>query len=178
MKNNVKKYANNPRSAVRRTDREISDPAVLKKILANGEFGVLSTVYQDQPFAIPVNYIYIEEDQALYFHGAQVGRTRANIVINPKVCFNVSEMGELYSGDRISNFGVEYQSVVVFGTAVLLQDEDKVITVLLGLMQKYFPTHIPGEDYLFPQPDELKHTAIYKISIEEWTGKHLKKDPD
>ena len=53
MKNNVKKYANNPRSAVRRTDREISDPAVLKKILANGEFGVLSTVYQDQPFAIP-----------------------------------------------------------------------------------------------------------------------------
>ena len=175
MNNNVKKHANNSRSALRRTDRAIPDPALIKKLLVRGGFGVLSTVHQDQPYATPVNYLFIEEDHALYFHGAHVGRTRANIALNPKVSFNVSEMGERYSGDRISNFGLEYQSVTVFGTAAPVQDEGKIVAVLLGLMQKYFPEHIPGEDYPLPQPDELKRTAVYRISIEEWSGKQLKK---
>lgn len=120
--------------------------------------------------------LYIEEDHALYFHGAHVGRMRANLALNPKVCFNVSQMGNLFSGDRISNFGVEYQSVTVFGLAVKLQDQDKIVAVLLGLMQKYFPEHIPGDDYLLPQPDELKRTAVYQVRIEDWSGKQLKKD--
>ncbi len=178
MKNNVRKYANKLKTEIRRTDRAITDRGELKSLLARGNYGVLSTVYQDQPFAIPVNYLYIEEDHALYFHGAHVGRTRANIAMNPKVCFTISEMGALFPGDRISDFGVEYQSVVLFGTAAKLHDEDKIVSVLLGLMGKYFPDHVPGEDYQLPQPDELKRTAVYQILIEDWTGKRLAEDED
>lgn len=178
MNDNVKKYANKPRAAIRRAEYAISDPELLKKLLARAGVGVLSTVYQDQPFATPINYLYIEEDHAVYFHGARVGRTRANIALNPKVCFNVSEMGDLFPGDRISDFGVEYQSVTIFGTAAPLEDQEKIMSVLLGLMQKFFPEHIPGEDFPLPQPDELKRTAVYRISIEEWTGKQLTRDSD
>lgn len=178
MNDNVKKYANKPRTAIRRAEYAISDPELLKKLLARAGVGVLSTVYQDQPFATPINYLYIEEDHAVYFHGARVGRTRANIALNPKVCFNVSEMGDLFPGDRISDFGVEYQSVTIFGTAAPLEDQEKIMSVLLGLMQKFFPEHIPGEDFPLPQPDELKRTAVYRISIEEWTGKQLTRDSD
>ena len=178
MNNNVKKYANKSRTDIRRTEYAISDPNALKKLLTHGRFGVLSTVHQDQPFATPINYLYIEEDHALYFHGARVGRTRANIALNPKVCFNVSEMGDLFPGERISDFGVEYQSVTIFGTAAPLEDEQKLLSVLLGLMQKYFPDHIPGEDYPLPEPDELKRTAVYRISIEEWTGKQLTRESE
>ena len=178
MDNNVKKYANKSRTDIRRTEYAISDPNALKKLLTHGGFGVLSTMHQDQPFATPINYLYIEEDHALYFHGARVGRTRANIALNPKVCFNVSEMGDLFPGERISDFGVEYQSVTIFGTAAPLEDEQKLLSVLLGLMQKYFPDHIPGEDYPLPEPDELKRTAVYRISIEEWTGKQLTRESE
>ena len=178
MENNVKKYANKPRSEIRRTNRAISDPTVLKQLLIRGRYGVLATNHQEQPFATPVNYLYIEEDHAIYFHGAHVGRTRANIALNPKVCFNVSEMGDLFAGDRISDFGVEYQSVTVFGNATKLQDVEKITAVLLGLMQKYFPEYEPGKDYPLPQEDELKRTAVYQISIEEWSGKQLKRDSD
>lgn len=160
---------------MRRTDRAISDVALLKNLLVNGRFGVLATTHQEQPYATPLNYLYIEQDHALYFHGAHVGRTRANLVLNPKVCFNVSQMGDLFAGDRISSFGVEYQSVTVFGSAAKLQDEEKVTAVLLGLMQKYFPDYIPGEDYPLPQPDELKRTAVYQVLIEEWSGKQLRR---
>ena len=178
MENNVKKHANKSRSAIRRGERAISDPAMIKQLLMRGRYGVLATNHQDQPFATPVNYLYIEEDHAVYFHGAHVGRTRANIALNPKVCFNVSEMGDLFPGDRISDFGVEYQSVTIFGTAAKLQDTEKITAVLLGLMQKYFPEYKPGDDYPLPQEDELKRTAVYQISIEEWSGKQLNRDSD
>ncbi|MFN2144358.1 MAG: pyridoxamine 5'-phosphate oxidase family protein, partial [Anaerolineales bacterium] len=70
-----------------------------------------------------------------------------------------------------SNFGVHYQSVTVFGHVGLVADEDKRLAVLLALMGKYFPEHVPGEDYPIPEADELKRTAVYKIEIEEWSGK-------
>lgn len=178
MDKNVKKYANKTKTDLRRTDRAVTDPEWIKHFLERGAFGVLATTYQDQPFAIPVNYLYVEADHALYFHGAHVGRTRANLALNPQVCFNVSEMGAMYPGEQISEFGVEYQSVIVFGTAIKLTDQDKIVSVLLGLMQKYFPDHLPGEDYQLPRPEELKRTAVYQISIEEWTAKQLKKSTD
>jgi len=178
MSDGEKKYANQSRSAIRRADRAITDQTQIKRLLARGGFGVLATVSDDQPFATPVNYLYLEEDHALYFHGAHVGRTRTNLARNPKVCFNVSEMGERYAGDRISNFGAEYQSVTVFGTAELVSDQEKIVAVLLGLMRKYFPNHHLGEDYALPEPEELKRTAVYRIAIEEWSGKQLKRDSD
>jgi nitroimidazol reductase NimA-like FMN-containing flavoprotein (pyridoxamine 5'-phosphate oxidase superfamily) len=174
----VNKYANAPRSQVRRADYEITDEKWIKGVLAQGAYGVLATSHENQPFATPVNYLYVEEERALYFHGARVGRTRANMALNPQVCFNVSEMGRLVPGETSSDFGVEYKSVTVFGRAELVEEEEEFTRALLGLMLKYFPKHIPGEDYPMPLPDELKRTAVYKIRIEEWSAKELAEEPD
>lgn len=171
MNNNVNKYADKSKAEVRRTDYEVSDPAVIADWLRVGAYGVLATTHQEQPYATPINYVYLEEDHALYFHGAHVGRARANLALNPRVCFNVAQMGALQPGERISNFGVAYQSVTVFGMAEEVTDEAKRVEVLLALMQKYFPEHRLGEDYQTPAPDELKRTAVYQIRIEEWSAK-------
>jgi len=176
MDNNVNKYANKKRTEIRRTDYAVTDPAWIKSLLHRGRYGVLATAHQQQPYLTPVNYIYREEEKALYFHGARVGRTRANIALNPLVSFNVSEMGDLVPGERISDFGVNYNSVTVFGTAELVTDDDLILTVLLDLMLKYFPHHKPGVDYPLPEPDELKRTAVYAVHIEEWTAKKLEED--
>ena len=82
--------------------------------------------------------------------------------------------GALMPGERISNFGVAYHSVTVFGTAEEVTDEEKRVAALLALMQKYFPDYRLGEDYQTPAPDELKRTAIYRISIETWSAKQNK----
>ena len=175
MKDNpIDKHANKPRTEIRRMDYVLTDEAEIKKILRSGDYGVLASAHQDQPYATPVNYVYIEEDHALYFHGAHTGRTRANMAINSKVCFNVSEMGELETGERSSNFGVKYRSVTVFGTAEKVTDEDKHLEILLALMAKYFPDHTPGKDYPIPEADERKRTAVFKIAIEDWSAKEQK----
>jgi hypothetical protein len=101
---------------------------------------------------------------------------RANLALNPKVSFNISQMGALVPGECISDFGVAYQSVTVFGTAARVDNPEKTLSVLLALMRKYFPDHTPGEDYPLPEPDELQRTAVYRIKIEEWSAKQLLED--
>ena len=172
----VRKYTQQPRSQVRREDYAVTDETWIKGVLAQGAYGVLATCHENQPFATPVNYVYSEEDHALYFHGARVGRTRANMALNPQVCFNVSEMGRLVPGEISSEFGVAYKSVTVFGSAEVVEDEEAVVKALLGLMTKYFPEHVPGEDYPIPTPEELKRTAVYKIKIEEWSAKQIEEE--
>ncbi len=167
----IQKHAGKPRAQLRRTDRAISDPAEIARLLKEGDYGVLSTSHEGQPYATPVNYAYIEDNNALYFHGAHTGRARANIALNPNVCFNVSQMGELTPGKRISEFGVDYCSVTVFGIAEKVTDEEEQTAALLALMTKHFPDHVPGEDYALPAPDELKRTAVFRITIEEISGK-------
>lgn len=173
MDKNTKIFADSGRTELRRTDREVTDQEWIKAFLRDGRYGVLATTHNQQPYATPVNYIYIEADQAIYFHGARIGRTRANLALNPSVCFNIAEMGDLVPGEKMSDFGVDYNSVTIFGTAKLITDEEKALSVLVKLMRKYFPDHQPGEDYPLPEPGELKRTALYAIRIEEWSGKKL-----
>lgn len=174
MKDDVNKYANKSKTDVRRTDYQVTNAETIRAWLREGPYGVLATTHEGQPYATPVNYVYVEADHALYFHGAHVGRTRANLALNPKVCFNVAQMGALMPGERISNFGVAYHSVSVFGTAEVVSDADKRVAVLLALMEKYFPEHRVEKDYQPPAPDELKRTAVYRISIEDWSAKQQK----
>jgi len=42
---------------------------------------------------------------------------------------------------------------------------------LYGLIEKYFPTMVPGEHYRPITEKELKRTSVYAISIEKWSGK-------
>ena len=171
MDKNTKKHIKKAVDDVRRKDYEVTEQEWIKTFVHRGRYGVLATTHNQQPYATPINYIYYESDHALYFHGARFGRTRANMALNPKVCFNIAEMGELVPGEKSSNFGVDYDSVTIFGTARLVTDTEKANAVLLALMDKYFPDHKPSEDYAPPQPDELKRTAVYAIDITTWTAK-------
>jgi nitroimidazol reductase NimA-like FMN-containing flavoprotein (pyridoxamine 5'-phosphate oxidase superfamily) len=68
-------------------------------------------------------------------------------------------------------FSVEYASVVVFGTAVLVTDETEAIHGLQLLLDKYAPHLTPGQDYRPPVLEELKRTAVFRLTIENWSGK-------
>ena len=45
------------------------------------------------------------------------------------------------------------------------------------LVQKYFPHLAQGVDYAEPSADELARTAVYRIDIEEWSGKQKVGEP-
>ena len=104
-------------------------------------------------------------------HAAPTGRTRTDVESNPSVCFSVSEMGRQLPAPTAFGMGSEYASVVVFGRAAIVADEAEADHALRLLLKKYFAHLEYGVDYRAIQPGELARTAVYRIEIEQWSGK-------
>jgi nitroimidazol reductase NimA-like FMN-containing flavoprotein (pyridoxamine 5'-phosphate oxidase superfamily) len=163
------------RSHVTRQDRAIYEEGWIKDFLHRAPMAVIATVCENQPFQSTLLFLYDEEQQAVYFHTARRGRVWENLQENPRVCLTASQMGRLLPAKQALNFSMEYQSVVVFGNAHLLdntkEEIEEAYQALQKLLDKYFPHLHPGENYRATTEDELRATAVFKIAIEEWSGK-------
>src|SRR5579863_9555531 len=142
-----KDHAALPYEQVRRTDRAVDDETWIKEFLHQAPTGQLATVYEGQPFINSNLFVFDEAAHALYMHTFRLGRTRANIERNERVCFSVSAMGRLLPASEALEFSVEYDSVVVFGRGSILNDEGQAKRALQLLLDKYFPHLKPGQDY-------------------------------
>jgi nitroimidazol reductase NimA-like FMN-containing flavoprotein (pyridoxamine 5'-phosphate oxidase superfamily) len=165
------------RTRVRRKDREISEQEKIRALLERAQVGFIATSIDDQPYLNPNLFWYDASTQRIYFHTAITGRTRSNIEANQNVCFCIAEMGELLPAEAALEFSTEYASVIVFGKGVLLHIEDEQRDALQGLLDKYFPTLTPGEDYRVITADELSKTSVFAIDIESWSGKEKRVEP-
>ncbi|MCO5185969.1 MAG: pyridoxamine 5'-phosphate oxidase family protein [Anaerolineae bacterium] len=167
----TKDYTTLPATHMRRNDRAVIDEAWIRAMLHGAAVGTLATAHNDQPFLNSNLFVYDEAAHAIYIHTAATGRTRSNIAHNPLVCFTVFEMGRLLPASVALEFSVEYSSVVVFGRSAIVEDEKEATHALQHLLDKYAPHLTAGEDYRPPVPEELKRTAVFKITIDDWIGK-------
>ncbi|QBD74764.1 hypothetical protein EPA93_01650 [Ktedonosporobacter rubrisoli] len=167
-----------PYNAIRRRDRAVSDEEWIKQFLHSAPAGSLATVHEGQPFLNNNLFIYDEFQHVIYVHTGPVGRTRANIERDERVCFSVYEMGRLYPGQLASEFGVEYASVTIFGTATIIEDLQEKRRFFDTLFAKYFPDFQAGKDYQPSSDQEIARPCLYKIQIQQWSGKKHIERPD
>ena len=165
-----KDYTAMPPSTVRRADRAVDDETWIRAFLTRAPYGAFATAHEGQPFINTNLFVYDAEHHAIYIHTARVGRTQANVEANERVCFSVSEMGRLLPADEALEFSVEYAGVTVFGTAQIIDGEEARRGLQL-LLDKYAPHLRPGVHYRPIADDELKRTAVYRITIDSWSGK-------
>ena len=166
------------RTQIRRRDRAVQDDAWIRAKLHRAPWGVLATTHQGQPFVNSNLFVFDEAAHAIYTHTAHEGRTRSNVEGDGRVCFTVGEMGRLLPADTALEFSVEYASVVVFGHATIVADEDEARHGLQLLLDKYAPHLQPGRDYRPITPGELARTTVYRVQIEAWSGKKKEAEPD
>ena len=159
------------RTQIRRRDRAVMEDGWIRELLQRAPFGTLATVHDGQPFLNMNVFVYDAAAHALYLHTARTGRTRDNIEAEERVCFGVAEMGRLLPAPTAMHFSVEYAGVVVFGRARVVQDDAEAGQALQLLLNKYAPHLRPGRDYRAVQPEELALTSVYRIDIDEWSGK-------
>ncbi|MEP6774546.1 MAG: pyridoxamine 5'-phosphate oxidase family protein [Chloroflexota bacterium] len=173
-----KDYAEQPRSLVRRQDRAVEDAAWIKAMLHKAPVAALATVQGEQPFINTNLFVYDETAGVIYMHTARVGRTQANIERQERVCFSIMEMGRLLPADSAFGFSVEYAGVTVFGTASVVASQDEGRYAMELLVTKYAPHLVYGQDYAPVADSELARTSIYRIAIEDWSGKKKEAPPD
>jgi nitroimidazol reductase NimA-like FMN-containing flavoprotein (pyridoxamine 5'-phosphate oxidase superfamily) len=147
------------------------DDAWIRPFLHRAPIGHVATRWDDQPFITPSTFWYDEDQHQIIFHSNIVGRVRANIERHDRVCFEASEAGRLLPSNVALDFSIQYRSVIVFGTARVLQDPEEQRRALYGLIGKYFPDMSPGQEYRPITDKELARTSVYAIAIESWSGK-------
>ncbi|NYB26492.1 MAG: pyridoxamine 5'-phosphate oxidase family protein [Methanobacteriaceae archaeon] len=139
------------------------------EILKREQVGNIATINQDgYPYVVPVHFIYL--DGKIYIHGLRRGQKISNILANEKVCFDVYSMKGLILDDAPCDVNTEYESVIILGTASIIEDDDLKQAVLDKIVEKYTP-HLAGIEF----PDNvMRTTGIIQVTMEECTGKYYK----
>ena len=114
------------------------------------------------PYAVPVSYVYA--DGKIYFHSAMQGHKVDAILRNDKVSFCVVEQDEV----KPAEFTTYFRSVIVFGKARILTDENEKRNALNLLADKY--SH--GEAGMEAEMAKgFNHLLMIEITVEQMTGK-------
>ena len=154
-------------------ERRLMQPAETTEFLRRQKVANVGTVDANGwPYVVPLVYIY-EGGDLLYLHtGDQKGHFLTNVQYNPRICVEVSEIGDLHRGKPYAcNSALVYTSVVVFGTVRILhgtESREKKQWFLDQLLAKYGQpdwTFEPG----YPLIDRI---ILYEQKIEMVTGKH------
>ncbi len=136
------------------------------RLLKKAKYGRLATSDENQqPYITPVNHVLIKEK--IYFHCGFKGQKINNIGANPKVCFEVSKLGKLYVASLAKNFSNRFWSVLVFGKASQVKNENLKLKVLNEIMEKY----APGYNYDPLTIEDTKIVNIVEITINKISGK-------
>ena len=170
------RYSDRPATRMRREDRAVKNDDWMRAFLRSCPVGYLATVHEGRPFINSNLFVYDEAAHVIYMHTARVGRTRANVERDDRVCFSASEMGRMLPADTALEFSVEYAGVVAFGRACVVEDPEEKRRGLQLLLDKYAPHLEAGRDYRASTPEELDRTSVYRIDIEDWSGKKKEED--
>jgi len=165
-------------SAVRRKNREVSDDSWIENMLTTSPFGVFGFSDGEQPYVNGNLFIYDPSRNAVYFHTAGEGRTKQMVIKNPRVVFSIFQMGRLLPALDAVDFSCEYASVVVFGRVVIETDPRVKTDILARWFVKYAPHLKMGQDFRPFDDKDVARTTVYRLDIDEWSGKQHREPED
>ena len=136
-----------------------------QRILAEGRWGVLSTASAaGEPYAVPINYVWMPEERCLLFHCATEGKKLQNLGENPR--FSLAVVG----AERLvpERYTTHYESALAEGHAQLVEEEAERRALLTRLAEHFSPGN--------PRQSEvveafLPRTALVKLHVERLTAK-------
>lgn len=149
---------------LRRSNRQLENDKVIA-LLKNEKRAILAVHGEnDYPYAVPINYIYDEDTNKIYFHGAGAGQKYDALMKDNKVCFTVYG-NEQYKDDDWAPY---MQSVIIFGKCNKV--EENKLDYLRLLAKKYYPSdeEIEKEIHLAG-----KIVQVFEITIDHICGKQI-----
>ncbi len=159
---------------IRYIQRNCTDRNKIEEFLQNTRIGVIGIHTGKYPYSVPVNYIWYRG--AIYFHGMGSGKKNELLLQNPLVSFTVFEEYGTVKDPVPCHADTSYMSVMLFGTAVQIEDFEESADVLKQIMEKYMPdfykSKMPASFVQkYRSSYDNKAVAVYKIVVEEITAK-------
>src|SRR6516162_963585 len=120
-----------------------------------------------QPFVIPTNFGRARD--TLYLHGSAASRMLKTLGAGVPVCVTVTLVDGLGLARSAFHHSVNYRSVVVLGTARLVEDPAEKMEAL-----RLFTDHVMKgrwEEIRWPNEQEMKATTVLALPLEEVSAK-------
>jgi nitroimidazol reductase NimA-like FMN-containing flavoprotein (pyridoxamine 5'-phosphate oxidase superfamily) len=152
----------------RLSDREFSDRDAINEFLDNeflAHVGFIESSTQE-PFVIPMGYA--RDGDRILLHGSTGSRMMMQIAAGAQICVTITRVDALIAARSTFNSSINYQSVMIFGTATVLKDEEK-----MAALEVISNGLIPGSwDYTRPiTSKETAATMIVSLPLEKYSAK-------
>ena len=160
-----------------------AEAAAALELLREAAFAYLAMIEPQGPYVLPLNFVYVEGDEAtggsavgpeagrlsgrIYFHTGE-GRKTAALAADPRVCLAITAGVAFQQGDSPCADGFSYRSLLLWGQARRIDDPARREAALRAVVAKYDPgaaTRPFGEAH-------FAQTMLFEMTIEAAGYKH------
>jgi nitroimidazol reductase NimA-like FMN-containing flavoprotein (pyridoxamine 5'-phosphate oxidase superfamily) len=143
------------------------DSETVYKILDEAFVCHVGFAVDGQPYVIPTNFGRVGD--VLYLHGSAASRMLRTLSEGIPVCVTVTLVDGLVLARSAFHHSVNYRSVVILGTAKLVEDRTEKMEAL-----RLFTEHIMKgrwDEIRWPTEQEMKGTTVLALPLEEVSAK-------
>lgn len=156
------------RTTVRRkADRGRYERALVHAVLDEAVFCTVAFAVEGRPWAVPTIHARVGDD--LYLHGAPANHMLRAAASGAEVCVTATLLDGLVLARSWFHHSVNYRSVVLFGTAVPVDEPAEKELALAALVEHVVAGR--STDSRPPTPAELRATLVLRVPIEEASAK-------
>lgn len=155
-------------------ERASYDHARVHAILDAAALAHVAYVIDGQPYATPT--LFWREGTRLYWHGSSASRMLRQQSAGVPVCVTVTHLDGLVLARSGFHHSANYRSVMAFGHAALVTDEQERRRALTMMVERFFPGRSAG--LRETTPGELKATSVVAMDIERASAKQRAKGVD
>lgn len=152
---------------MRRHEQRISEKEALETILSEADVLRIGLSDDNVPYIVPVCFGF--KNNCIYIHSSPAGKKMDIITRNNTVCFQTEIDVELVKKETACECTVKYKSLIGYGKAYLVEDEEEKIKALNAIME-----HYQGKGSWEYHDGLMNLTAIIKIEIDSMEGKRSK----
>lgn len=151
---------------IRGANKATTDLEEIYSIIDAGFLCHVSYVSGDESMMIPTSYG--RKNDEIYIHGSTKNAMMRQILDGQTICIAITHLDGIVLARTLFDTGVNYRSLVIYGTAQLVNDDEKIegLHIITENVIKGRWEEVPIGD-----ENELKATMVIKIKIERLSAK-------
>ncbi len=152
----------------RHDDREVFDRDQINALLDSEYVAHVGFVDNDvnEPFVIPM--AFARDNDRILLHGSTGSRLMMKIAEGAHLCITVTKLNAIVVAKSAFNSSMNYESVMIFGKAKLLKDDEK-----MAAMTAISDVLVPGMSSYARElkPKEVAGTMIVEVPLDKYSAK-------
>jgi nitroimidazol reductase NimA-like FMN-containing flavoprotein (pyridoxamine 5'-phosphate oxidase superfamily) len=143
------------------------DRATIDAILDEALVAHMGFVHDDHPVVVPTLHARVGDEVLL--HGSSASRALRTLAGGAPLCLTVTLIDGLVLARSAFHHSINYRSVMLFGTARLIEGTAEKAAALEAFTEKLVPGR--WEAVRWPTRQELKGTKVLSLTIDEASAK-------